>query len=254
MPDETPKEPISTPAVPQQSPIVMAILLGLFASSFAGQGARMMVDGYKTTSFILYGIAAILGICGAFWFKIKKQIWTGLANSVVAFANNAWSWFLILVLLLFSLAFSPVDVWWPSSPQASSFEPTFLRLQFNASGEKPQSIEMKNIEWAWDLTTSASQKLAPYKPPCPISPQLSNISQPCSNSIIPEMESISEYKWVIYLVFIQPIAGKKEVKVNPHGSALPKWKSYFLTDRKTYVQFDGDLAHTILDIEVVPQN
>ena len=39
----------------------------------------------------------------------------------------------------------------PPPPTVSgSFAPTFLRLQFNTSGSKPQEIDAKNVEWTWD--------------------------------------------------------------------------------------------------------
>lgn len=223
-----------------------------------------MVDGYRIPSTILYVMASILALCSAFWYKIRPKIWTGLANSTVAFANNAWSWFLMLVLLLFSLTFSPVALIWsdrsgsPIAMNTPNVAPpsvptiaTSLRLQFNASGDKPQEIETKNIEWAWDVSTFTTQKMATSKPPCPPFPSLSTTLAPCTDSIIPVFETEKEYKWVIYLVFLQPVMGRKELKVDAHGATLPKWKTYFLTDRKAYVQFDGDLARIVMDIEVV---
>jgi hypothetical protein len=96
-----------TSAAPQ-SPVPAAVLLALFAGSFAGQGARMIVDGHPMTAFVLYLVAAILALIGMFWYKIRLAMSSDLSSSITKLATNAWGWVAGLVLLLFSLSFSPL--------------------------------------------------------------------------------------------------------------------------------------------------
>lgn len=90
------------------NPLVVAVLCALFASSFAGQGARMMMDGHAGLSIVLYLVAAAVCLFGVFWFKIRSQIWIALSKSIDRYSRNALTWVFLLVLLLTSLSFSPL--------------------------------------------------------------------------------------------------------------------------------------------------
>src|ERR1043166_3871334 len=104
----TDESPVSQREQPPSSPLVVAILCGVLAGSFAGQGARMMVDGFAATSVVLYGVAFIIALFGAFWFRIRQVIWPHLAQSVSLVAGSAWAWFIALIVLLASLSLSPL--------------------------------------------------------------------------------------------------------------------------------------------------
>lgn len=132
--------------------------------------------------------------------------------------------------------------------------PTSLRLQFNGSGERPQEIEAKNVEWTWNIYQT---KTLQEKPPCindTLSAPAISILGNCYSSFSTRYDVLTTNNWVLFLVFLQPISGKKEVKVDAHGATIPEWKSFSLSNRKTYIEFKGDITRLVLDISVAAIN
>ena len=134
----------------------------------------------------------------------------------------------------------------PQSPAA--FVPTSLRLQFNASGDKPQEISSQNVDWSWDVITEPTQTL---KPPC--QPGAALFPTDCSTLTLPMYDYGTKSTWIIFLAYLTPLTRNYDVKIDAHGAKLPKWNTYQADKRMVYLEFNGDLSRLVLDISVTPK-
>jgi hypothetical protein len=159
------------------------------------------------------------------------------------------------------------------SPPSSQVT-TSLRLQFNASGTKPQEIEARNVEWTWLTPVEKRQIGVIKKSVCENSMSTitanstattglgvglglglgSGLSLGSHGCVYPQVEEFPQYEdvknWVLFLVFLSPTQAR-DIKVDSHGAALPKWEKYSLSERKVYLLFQGDLKNMVLAIDVV---
>lgn len=134
------------------------------------------------------------------------------------------------------------------TPQADMNISTSLRLQFNAKGKRPEEIEAKNIEWTFASPTE--MRVKPDDPVC----SLTNLNRPAYPACplllgtAPIIESNDE--WIIFLTFLKPTK-IKELKLDSHGSDLPKWDVHALSTRKAYIWLHGNVTNTIVDITAI---
>ena len=133
-----------------------------------------------------------------------------------------------------------------------------MRLQFNAAGKYPQEIETHNLHWTTIIYQEQRKETPDRKFVCdpssingsgtaitPVFPaQLPN----CSYVDFPTYHEVDNT--VVFLTFEKPISAK-QIKLNSHGADLPKWDTGELTQNLGSIYFHGEMAHMILDVEVV---
>jgi hypothetical protein len=243
---------------PPETPAQAArALIAWFAGGLAFESVHAFADASYWAA-VGYGLGAIAVAIADYNLKALLAGSPRLTKSLNNVASDARWWVGAAMLSLLIISISPYIEqrrfpyahWfgYEPSPTSTAVMPTFLRLQFNASNDKPQKIDGTNVEWAWDSFLSSNQTL---KPPCP--PGSIIITSDCSTLLTPQYNIQNNKIWIIFLTFIQSLPGKNEVQVDSHGATLPEWHSYFMSSRMVYVEFRGDLSRMVLDIRVVPK-
>jgi hypothetical protein len=197
-----------------------------------------------------------------FWQKVKPKLNAGILKELGTVAVSPRWWFGTLLVLLAALIFMPViqAPRWPSLPfsrtELTSI-PTKLRLQFNAKNAFPEEIEKQNLSWTAVNYTETRKEEPSQKYVCdPHTTGTITLQSPLSLGGVPncsylDFPNYAEVpNWVIFLTFTRPISAKN-IKLNSHGAPLPKWDTGALTESLGYLYFHGEMAHMILDVEVV---
>jgi hypothetical protein len=167
-------------------------LFGALAFILLLLGAEMMLE--KDGARFWIGLA--LGGCGfvctyaaVFWNFVRQRLPGGTTAEINAIATSPRWWLGVMLLGSAAFIFSPFveQQRWPftyvfgygKAPLPVGWTATSLRLQFNASGARPQEIEARNIEWTWatptrsEQTSTAGRSSAVPKRPANWRPELS---------------------------------------------------------------------------------
>jgi hypothetical protein len=245
-----------------------AIRAYLFAIGFTLVliGGEMMAekDGSRFTIGLVLGIAALpVHLAWVFWERLKPRIGSRPLIELNSIATSPRWWFGGLFVLLSALVYSPVvqAPRWPTFPLSRTEMttlPTTLRLQFNSVGSKPEGIEEHNIKWAITSYDEQRKETPDRKYVCDpntvnqgITTTTPLFGQPQMNCSYVDFPNYHEVlNTILFLAFDQPISSKT-IKLNAHGATIPKWDISTLNNRLATIYFHGEMAHMILDVEVV---
>jgi hypothetical protein len=227
-------------------------------------GGEMMAE--KDGSRFGAGLALVTGalpvhLAWVFWQKVKTWLTAGMLKELGSIATSPKWWFGLLLIALAAFIFMPVIEIprWPTIPFSRTeltTLPTTLRLQFNAVGKQPEQIDAHNIHWA-ALNYDEQRKETPDRKyvcdPASLStiPSLTisgRIGPDCSYVDFPNYHEV--INTIIFLTFDHKISAKR-IKINSHGAELPKWDVSDLNGKIATIYFHGEMAHMILDIEVM---
>jgi hypothetical protein len=232
-----------------------------FTLVLAGGDMMAEKDGARFGIGLALVIAALpVHFTWVFWQKIKPRLSVGILHELSTIAVSPKWWFGSLLVLLAALILTPVVEVprWPTLPFSRTewtTIPTTLRLQFNAKDTYPEEIDKRNLSWTAISYTETRKEAPSQKYVCDpnstpntglitIQPLIPN----CSYLDFPNYAEVPN--WVIFLTFTKPISAK-DIKLNPHEAPLPKWDRGALSENLGYLYFHGEMAHMILDIEVV---
>ncbi len=213
------------------------------------------------------GLALVTGalpmhLAWVFWQKVKLRLSAGILKELSAVAVSPRWWFGSLFLLLMALIFTPViqvPRWpsWPFSRTELITIPTTLRLQFNGVDQKPEEIELRNLHWAVASYDEQRKETPDRKYVCdPNSMSAGGLNYPLGQSSLPNCSYVDFPNYheiintILFLTFDRAISAK-QIKLNSHGAELPKWDTATLNDKLATIYFHGEMAHMILDVEVV---
>lgn len=208
------------------------------------------------------------GICtyaAVFWKAVRKRLPTAATVEINAIATSPRWWLGTLLTGLWALIFMPIIAEprlpsWPFSQTEMATLRTSVRLQFNAADKKPEIIEAHNLHLAIANYDEQMKETPDRKYVCDSEPPPSNfgyvapsavLGQPSPNCAYKDIPNFHEIiNTILFLTFDRSISAKK-INLNPHGADLPKWDTETLNDKLATVYFHGEMAHMILDIEVV---
>lgn len=254
-----------TPAAATKSFFGTAAFILLFL------GAEMIAekDGPRWGPGVPLLIAgAVCTYAAVFWNYVRTKLPKAATVEINAIARSPRWWFGAVLTLLWALILMPVisvPRWpsWPFSRVEKASLTTALRLQFNAVGTTPEQIDAHNVHWAianYDeqrKETPDRKYVCDSEPPPPSIPSFSLGTTPyvspqpnpnCAYRDIPNFHEI--INTILFLTFDNSISAK-EIKFNSHGADLPKWDIKTINDKIASVYFHGEMAHMVLDIEVV---
>jgi hypothetical protein len=232
-------------------------------------GGDMMAEKDGTRfgiGLVLVIIALPVHLGWVFWQKVKPRLNAGILKELGVVAVSPRWWFGALLALLAALIFTPIIQVprlpsWPRTALATI--PTSLRLQFNSVGADPEQIENRNVEWSIYRYTE-TKKTGTYTrkictenqtPPVPAygttqflitTPQPPSIN--CSDESFPEY---TDSKYVTLILFFPIALEAKDIKLNSHGAALPKWEKISTSKNSAVIRFNGELSHMIFDVEIL---
>jgi hypothetical protein len=176
----------------------------------------------------------------------------GATIEINMIATSPRWWLGLIMLALAAVIFMPVIARprapsWPRT-QLSTI-PTMLRLQFNAKGADPREIDKKNVAWTFASPTETRLTGKKELKVCEPTQVLFPAGNPrCESAEVPQFSDVAN--WIVFLSFPQEIAAK-DVTVNAHGAALPKWEVKGISNHGAYVYFHGDLTRMVIDFEVI---
>jgi hypothetical protein len=230
-------------------------------------GGDMMAE--KDGSRFGIGLALVIGalpvhLAWVFWQRAKTWLTAGQIHDLGAIAVSPKWWFGALLTLVWILVTMPIIQTprlpsWPWSRVELSAISTTLKLQFNAAGSPPEEIGANNLHWS-SASYDEQRKQSPDRKyvcdpnsmPTPGTVVGSSLFAPqspnCSYVDFPSYHEV--INTILFLTFDRPISAK-QIKLNSHGAELPKWDTSALNDKLATIYFHGDMAHMILDIEVV---
>lgn len=256
---------------PKTADAAIRLWLVWVAAALTAPGIQIAVEkGSERVGFGMGLIVTALAflLIAALWPRIRQRLSAPMVVGLSGIATNPRWWFGSLALFVAVVAFYPVvqvPRWptWLLRTEWTTLD-TSLRLQFNDQGTAPQTISGNNVRWTW-LTVDTIRSGAPKKLyVCdPESLKRDNLGvYPTQPSVLsgllggPRCETVESPTYevtkggVIFLAFARPISAK-EIRLNSHGVALPKWDVVGLTDHLGYIRFHGTMSRMILDVEVV---
>ena len=254
--------------LPETPDRAIRLWLAVIGATLVLVGGEMMAE--KDGARFGIGLALVLvalpvHLAWAFWQRIKPRLGSVVIVEIGTIATSPRWWFGLLLVLLSALIFAPVIQVprWPTLPFSRTeltTIPTMLRLQFNASGTKPEEIERHNLNWTWSSFQELREKEPTKKYLCePSNSDSLNLGanplgannlfgNKCSFFDFPNYDAVTNIG--IFLAFERSISAKN-IKLNSHGATLPKWEISFLSNQIAYLRFRGDLVRMILDVQVV---
>jgi hypothetical protein len=255
--------------IPETADKAIRLWLAAIGFTLVLVGGEMMAekDGARFGIGLALVIVALpVHLAWVFWQRLKVRLGRGVVLEIGTIATSPRWWFALLFVLLSALIFTPViqTPRWPTVPfsrTALTTVSTFMRLQFNASGEQPEEIARQNIDWTTQryIETVKSgehkRRICTEITPSPPQPYTGTLQimpiQPsynCSDETFPEYVS---HRYVMFILTFPKVIQLKEIKINSHGAGLPNWKTISSSDNSAVIRFDGELSRMILDVEVL---
>jgi hypothetical protein len=241
-------------------------LFGALAFIFLLLGAEMIAekDGNRQIpGFVLIGFGIASTYAAVFWNYVRTKIPKVATIEINAIASSLRWWLALILLAVVALVFMPVieHPRWPSWPPRTALTtvPTSMRLQFNASGEKPEEIEKRNMDLSIQRYTETKKTRDSTRRICTENAQAPPVifttplypsppSYTCSDETFPQY---ADTRYVMFMLSFPYGIEPKEIKLNSHGANLPKWETVSLTGNSAIIRFSGELSRMVLDVEVV---